>query len=225
MKIYTRLLAAALLLALAAPAAADPITVTATDRVTLTFGTNPGNWDAGDPPDYLDFQLHVFAEHWLGAQHPVTVSLYDGDRLIHTRTGRGTGGQFQGAGMEVRRDYQSAWDWPVIDFTSLLDGSIDGRLEVSPTAGAFMLDLAKLDLRSWSPDYIGPHPLMLMDVRPEEAFWIARGDFDWIRNPQISVAPMAGTTPVPEPGTLSLLAAGLGAGWLQRRRRARRIGA
>ena len=42
-----------LLLSLAIPAAASPITVGAGQSIVVSFGTMPTNWDPTDPPDYL----------------------------------------------------------------------------------------------------------------------------------------------------------------------------
>ena len=58
-------------------------------RVTVTFGTNPSAWDPADPPDYLDFYLGVGTSAWLDGAQPVDVALYDGDRLLGSRSGIG----------------------------------------------------------------------------------------------------------------------------------------
>ena len=198
---------ALLLVSLAAPAGADPITVNAGQMVTVTFGTNPSAWDPADPPDYLDFYLGVGTSAWLDGAQPVDVALYDGDRLLGSRSGMGVGAVFQGAGLEVRRDW-ATYALNAIDFTSLLDGTIDGRLELSPTAGAFVFDPA-----------LGLHWLLLMDVQP--TVWAAAsGEFAWLRNVSVGVTPVL--TPVPEPGSLVLVATGLGVGWLRFRNRRKR---
>ena len=163
----------------------------------------------------MEFWLGVGTSDWLSETKTVDVALYDGDRLLGSRSGIGVGAVFQGAGQEVRRDW-TGYALNTIDFTSLLDGTIDGRFELSPVAGAFRFDPAGLDLRSYSPDYIGPHPVMLFDAIQEPGWAAARGDFDWIRNPQVAVSP------VPEPGTLTLLASGLGVGALRLRKRRQR---
>jgi PEP-CTERM motif len=212
----------ALLLTLALPAGASPITVTAADVVTVTFGTVPGNWDPTDPPDYLELYLGGWSS-FVGDVHPdVTVALYDGNRLLGQQTNLGSMfGLFYGAGLEVRRGETNYTAPRIADFTSLLDGTIDGRLELSFASGAFVFDPASFDLRSFSPNYIGPHPLMLFDVTPNGG-WnsAAAGDFDWVRDVKIGVTQGEVLTPVPEPGTLSLLATGLGIGWLRFRKRA-----
>ena len=79
-----------------------------------------------------------------------------------------------------------------MDFTSLLDGTIDGRLDFSAAHGAFRFDPALLDTRTYSPNYIGPHPVSLLDVTPDGGFWAARGDFDWMRDVQVDVTPRGG---------------------------------
>lgn len=206
----------ALLLSLARPAWANPITVAAGHRVTVTFGTNPSNWDPTDPPDYLDFFLGVQTSDWLSATKSVDVALYDGDRLLGSRSGTGVGAVFYGTGMEGSTGFGN-----FIDFTSLLDGTIDGRIEVSPTAGAFRFDPANFD-----PSWTGARPLVLFDVWPDGGFWAAQGDHDWLRDVQVSVTKgnhaMDIATPVPEPGTLTLLTTGLGIGALRARKRRQR---
>jgi hypothetical protein len=211
----------ALLLTLALPAGASPITVTAGDVLTVTFGTNPGNWDPTDPPDYLTLWLEVQPSDWITPERGVTFSLYDGNRLLGQGASPGVGAGFYGAGMELRRD--STGGEQFIDFTSIVNGTIAGRFEIAPIAGsAFLFDPARLDLRSVSPDYRGPHPLMLWDVTPFGGWGsAAQGDFDWVRDVKIGVTEGQVLTPVPEPGTLSLLATGLGIGWLRKRRQRR----
>jgi hypothetical protein len=120
-----------LLLLIAAPTAADPITIAAGQKITLTFGTNPANWDPNDPPDYLEFWLGVGTSDWLSETKTVDVALYDGDRLLGSRSGIGVGAVFQGAGQEVRRDW-TGYALNTIDFTSLLDGTISRVLGTCP---------------------------------------------------------------------------------------------
>ena len=198
----------ALLLSLAVPAGANPITVRPGDRVTVTFGTTPMAWNATDPPDYLELYLGGWSS-WLDGVHPVVdVAFYDGDQLLGRQSPVGSmSGVFYGAGLEVRHDATSTPQQ--VDFTSLLDGTIDGRLELSFATGAFVFDPATL-----------PHPLLLWDVITPAGFWAARAEFAWVRDVRVDVTP--GLTPVPEPGTLSLVAAGLGVGWLRFRNRRKR---
>jgi PEP-CTERM motif len=203
------------LLALAAPAWATPITVRPGDVVTVTFGTVPGNWDPADPPDYLQFTIGNM--EWLGADQTATFALYDGDRLLGSRTGVGIGTSFIGAGMELPRGWTSLWEWPQIDSTSLLDGTIAGRLEVTPTAGSFVFDPATLATCNYCPIYTGPHPVMLFDVTPLGGFWAAQGDFDWVRDVKIGVREADVLTPVPEPATLWLVMTGAAGLWWRRR--------
>jgi hypothetical protein len=197
----------ALLLSVAVPAWATAITVTAGQVVTVTFGTVPTAWDLTDPPDYLELYLGGWSS-WLDGVRPVVdVALYDGDQLLGRQSHFGSMfGLFYGAGLEVRDDATSTPQQ--VDFTSLLDGTIDGRIELSFATGALVFDPATL-----------PHPLLLWDVITPAGVWAARAEFAWLRDVRVDVTP--GLTPVPEPGTLSLVATGLGIGWLRKRRQRR----
>ena len=210
-----------LLLLSSLPAAASPITVGAGQSVVVSFGTMPANWDPTDPPDYLGFTIGNLT--WLGGDQTVQMALYDGDRLLGSYTGPGQGIDFLGAGQELPRGWTPQWAAPSVDFSSLLDGTIDGRLEFSAQQGAFRFDPALLQTCTYCPTYIGPHPVSLFDVTPEGGFWVARADFDWLRDVRVDVTPRGGPadviTPVPEPGTLSLMASGLVAGILRLRKR------
>jgi hypothetical protein len=136
------------------------------------------------------------------------VTLYDGATTLGTKSGLGLGATFVGSGAEVRRDWVG-YSLNVVDFSSMLDGTIQGRLELQVFSGSsFELD----------PSLLKAKDVMLMEVT--DGWGAARGDFDWVTVIDTSVAsvelantPLARTSlaapvPISEPTTLALLGVG-----------------
>ena len=157
------------------PFTTDPATFTLTpDVIRLAFNST-GRFDPPAPMSSL------------------TSRLFDGDALLgtfHLLDTRPVLGEFLGIGTSLFSDQSSApalTRGTSVDFTSVLDGTISGRIELTIPSGSLVIDdLSALDI----------------------ALWHAFNEDSMSQVPGIIASP-AIIVPVPEPGTAAMLALGL----------------
>ena len=137
------------LLAFAAgPGIAAPLTLTPDGALLIRFNTDPSIW-ASTEPDYMLLMLKT-----PGAFVPpsnlqsLTASLYNGDTLLGTYVSPYTniigpfGGIYLGEWISNTSPHPG-WAFgqaTPIDFTSILNGSIDGRIVVTINSGSLQID-------------------------------------------------------------------------------------
>ena len=137
-----------LVCALALPACADIWTLNPDNVLEYTFQTNPSAWD-GTAPDFLE--LNLITNGSFSPAEPLsdlTVKLYDGNTLLGTYVSPFTGPISNFMGLTVG-EWVSATspnsNFPFgqptkVDFTSILDGTIQGRIDITISSGAMNFD-------------------------------------------------------------------------------------
>jgi hypothetical protein len=180
-------------------AAAAPLTLKAGDSLLVDFVvTQTVTWDIYGPPDALELSLW---EHHRDVHTTTAGSLFDGATLLGVTLNNGVIGFYDQLSTEAAMCCSGFGT--LVDFTSILDGSIEGRVEFLVTGGALTFAdefvLARLSL--YNIDSPGGGGI---------------GHVSWVTVTSIAVNRGAS---VPEPALFSLLALGLG---LAARRRLRR---
>jgi hypothetical protein len=123
-------------LAFAAPAQAARFTLTSADIFRVTFTTNPANF-GNKVPDLI--QLIFF--NWFSTPlNGFTARLYDGDTLLGTYS-KGPDPALGAHPMFKSLTNPDTFRNPTpVDFTSILNGTIKGRLDFQITSGIFAFD-------------------------------------------------------------------------------------
>jgi len=123
----------------------NPIVLTPGTALRIPFTVNPATW-GGMPSDLLELSLAGDGTFSPPApQSSVINRLYDGETLLgvysipiatvlDTFTGRSFGGRWKSP------TSISVWPWTVVDFSSILDGTIDGHIDVLVLSGSLTLD-------------------------------------------------------------------------------------
>lgn len=142
------LIAVALLAFAAAPGMAAPLTLTPDNALVVRFTTDPSIWGSTEP-DYMLAMLKT-----PGAFNPpsnlqsLTAKLYNGNTLLGTYVSPYTdiigpfGGIYLGEWISSTSP-NPGWAFgqaTPIDFTSILNGSIDGRIVVTINSGSLQID-------------------------------------------------------------------------------------
>jgi hypothetical protein len=158
--------------------------------------------------------LYAFLGH-VSRREPfnsITGSLYDGARLLGVSTSSngccGTGIYSFNPVPVTWKSPGSPWDFPagdpaVVDFTSMHDGSIEGRIDIVIDAGSFDLDLRNVALRfihatsSNGGSSIPPAPV-LRSVRIIPRVPVSPSPTA-VSSPTVTVSPTAVATPIASP--------------------------
>ena len=200
----------ALLILLLMPFGAAASTLGPGQVLVATFTTSPPFLDQSNnavEPDYLGFMFATTPTYSPGGI-AYTTRLYDGATLLGSYSGTGSSmawpdqiGWFASgaAGAEVSSSYTSLHP-TVVDFSRILAGTIDGRLEFELTAGAL----------SWADDISGR--ALLFEVVSNS---VSTSLWAWT-----DTASVRTVSAMPEPTSLILLGSGLLAIARRRTRRA-----
>jgi hypothetical protein len=148
----------------AAPFASAAI-LTSNDILRVRFTTSPGS---SPVPDTMD--LHLGIVQVLQAHTSRTGALFDGNTLLGSGTSTSFGGHVGALSLQPARSWRSptslyTFENPAVaDFTTIQNGTIDGRIDFTIQTGAMDINLA--NVRVSMGRATGPSSQLLSNPQP-----------------------------------------------------------